>query len=65
VLQGWDGVLQLASIPLFPPNITMVIMDKQFYFCFIRPEDISQKKYNLCPHVQVQTVVLEQSLLPC
>ena len=29
--------------PLFPPNITMVIMAKQFYFCFIRPEDISPK----------------------
>ena len=43
VLHGWDGVLQLASIPLFPLNITMVIMAKQFYFCFIRPEDISPK----------------------
>ena len=56
---GWDGVLRLASLPLFPPNITMVIMAKQFYFCFIRPEDISpkSKKYNLCPHVQLHTVV--------
>ena len=43
VLHGWDGVLQLASLPLFPPNITMVIMAKQFHFCFIRPEDISPK----------------------
>uniref|UniRef100_A0A8C8H532 26S proteasome non-ATPase regulatory subunit 1 n=1 Tax=Oncorhynchus tshawytscha TaxID=74940 RepID=A0A8C8H532_ONCTS len=41
VLHGWDGVLRLASLPRFPPNITMVIMAKQFYFCFIRPEDIS------------------------
>jgi hypothetical protein len=32
-------------------------MAKQFYFCFIRPEDISPKKYDLCPHVQLQTVV--------
>ena len=39
VLHGWDGVLQLAGLPLFPPNI----MAKQFYFCFIRPEDISPK----------------------
>ena len=43
VLHGWDGVLWLASLPLFPPNITMVIMAKQLYFCFIRPEDISPK----------------------
>ena len=35
----------------------MVIMAKQFYFCFIRPEDISEKKYDLCSHVQLQTVV--------
>ena len=32
VLHGWDGVLRLASLPHFPPNITMVIMAKQFYF---------------------------------
>jgi hypothetical protein len=36
---------------------TMVIMDKQFYFCFIRPEDISPKSTNLHPHVQLQTIV--------
>uniref|UniRef100_A0A8C8LZJ1 C2H2-type domain-containing protein n=1 Tax=Oncorhynchus tshawytscha TaxID=74940 RepID=A0A8C8LZJ1_ONCTS len=56
VLRVWDGVLRLASLPLFPPNIMMVIMAKQFYFCFLRPEDIS-KKYDLCPHVQLQSVV--------
>jgi hypothetical protein len=43
VLHGWEGVLQLASHPLFPPNIMMVIIAKQFYFYFIRPEDISSK----------------------
>ena len=48
VLHGWDGVLRLASIPLFPPNITMVIMAKQFYFCFIRPEDISPISLSPC-----------------
>ena len=53
---GWDGVLRLASLPLFPPNMTMVIMAKQFYFCFTKPEDITQK-YDLCPHVQLQTIV--------
>jgi hypothetical protein len=26
MLHGWDGILRLASLPLFPPNITMVIM---------------------------------------
>ena len=57
VLHGWDGVLRLASLPLFPPNITMVIMAKHLYFCFIRAEDISPKKYYLCPHVHLQTVV--------
>ena len=49
MLHGSDGVLRLESLPLFHPNITMVIMAKQFYFCF--------KKYDLCPHVQLQTVV--------
>ena len=47
MLHGWDGVLQLAILPLFPPNITMVIMAKQFYFCFIRPEGISPKVRSL------------------
>ena len=45
------GVLWLAILPLFPPNITMAIMARQFYFCFIRPQ------YDLFPHVQLQTVV--------
>jgi hypothetical protein len=40
MLHGWDGVLRLASLSLFPPNITMVVMAKQFYFCFIRPKEI-------------------------
>jgi hypothetical protein len=39
----------------------MVIMAKQFYFYFIKPEDIctksTKKKYDLRPHVQLQTVV--------
>ena len=49
VLHGWDGVLRLASLNLFPPNITMVIMAKQFYFCVIRPEDISPKSTIFSP----------------
>ena len=57
VLHSWDGVLWIENLPLFPPNITMVIMAKQFYFYLIRQEDISPKKYDLCRHVQFQTVV--------
>ena len=49
MLHGWDGVLRLASLPLFPPNITMVILAKQFYFCVIRPEDISPKSTIFVP----------------
>jgi hypothetical protein len=49
VLHGWDGVLQLASLFLFPPNITMAIMAKQLYFWFIRPEDISPKSTIFVP----------------
>ena len=49
MLHGWDGVLRLASLPLLSPNITMVIMAKQFYFCFIRPEDISPKSMIFVP----------------
>jgi hypothetical protein len=49
VLHSLDGVLRLASLPLFPPNITMVIRAKQFYFCFIRPEDISLKSSIFVP----------------
>ena len=56
VLHGWDDVLRLANLRLFPPNITMVIMAKQFYFCLIR--GLFSKKYDLCPYVQLQTVVL-------
>jgi hypothetical protein len=49
VLHGWDGVFRLASLPLFPPNITMVIMAKKLYFCFIRPEDLSPKSTIFVP----------------
>ena len=49
VLHSWDGVLQLASLPLFPPNITMIIMAKQLHFCFIRPVDIFPKTKIIVP----------------
>ena len=55
VLHGWDGVLRLASLPLFLPNITMVIMAKQL-FLFHQTRGHFSKKYDLCPHVQLQTV---------
>ena len=43
---GHSNTLTLLSLSNF----------KQFYFCFIRPENISPK-YNLCTHVQLQTFV--------
>lgn len=43
ILYSWDGVLRLASFPLLPPNVTMVIMTKQFNFSFIRAQDMSPK----------------------
>ena len=49
MLHGWDGILWLASLTLFPPNITMVIMAKQFHFSFIRPENISPKSTIFVP----------------
>ena len=57
MLHGWDGVLQFASLPLFPPNITMVIMAKQLYFLFHQTRGHYTKKYNICLHVQLQTLV--------
>ena len=44
----WGGVLWLASLPLFPPNITMVIIAKQFYL-FHQTRGHFSKKYDLCP----------------
>ena len=57
VLHGWDGVLRLASLALFPPNITMLIMAKQLYIFFNQTRGHFSKKYDLRPHVQLQTVV--------
>ena len=31
VFHSWDGILRLASLTLFPPNITTVIMAKQLF----------------------------------
>ena len=36
----------------------MVIMAKQFNFLFHQARGHFSKKYNLCPHVQLQTVAL-------
>ena len=46
VLHGWDGVLQLASVPIFPPNLTMVIMAKQLYFLCHQTRGHFSKKYD-------------------
>jgi hypothetical protein len=55
VLHGWDGVLRLASLPLFPTNIMMVVMAKQF--CFIRPE-ASSLLSGLSGYVNIGLVLL-------
>ena len=47
VLHSWDGVLLLASLPLFPSNITMVIMAKQFYFVSSDKRTFLQKVQSL------------------
>jgi hypothetical protein len=54
VLHGWDGFLRLASFPLFPPNITMVLMDKTvpFLFHLIRGH-FSKKVQSLSPYAVV------------
>ena len=50
VLNGWDGVLRLASVPLFSPNITMVIMAKLFYFVSSDQRTFLQKVRSLSPY---------------
>ena len=50
-LHSWDGVLRLASIPLFLPILTMGIMAKQLCL-FHQTRGYFSKKYDLCPHVQ-------------
>ena len=54
VLHGWDGVLWLASLPLLPPNI-MVIMFHQMKVRSLSP----------CAVANHSLAVLEQWLLPC
>ena len=49
VLHGWDGVVQLAILPLFPPNKTMVIMAKQFYFFSSDQRTFLRKVRSLSP----------------
>jgi hypothetical protein len=56
VIHGWDGVLRLARLPLFPPNIIMV-SGQTVLFLFHQTRGRFSKKYDLCPHVQLQTVL--------
>jgi hypothetical protein len=49
VLHCLDGVLQLASIPLFPPIIKTVIMAKQFYVVSSDQRTFLQKVRSLSP----------------
>ena len=49
VLHGWDGVLQLASLPLFPPNIPMVFMAIMTIFVSSDQRIFLQKVRSLFP----------------
>ena len=68
MLHGWDGVLWLASVPLFPPNITMVIMAKQFFFVSSDQRTFLLKVRSMSPCAVANQyffmAVLEQWLLP-
>uniref|UniRef100_A0A0E9PPG4 Uncharacterized protein n=1 Tax=Anguilla anguilla TaxID=7936 RepID=A0A0E9PPG4_ANGAN len=35
MLHSWDGVLQIKKPHPFPPYLALIIMAKQFKFCFI------------------------------
>ena len=50
---GW--CFQSPNFHLFPPNVTMVIMSKQFSFRSIRPGHVSRNEA-LCPCVHFQSV---------
>ena len=57
VVHGWDGVLRLASLHLFSQKKNIVIMAIMVLFLFNQTRGHFSKKYNLCPHAQLQTVV--------
>jgi hypothetical protein len=71
MLHGWDGVLFLASLPPFSYKLNNGHYGQTVLFLFRQTRGHFSKKYDLCPHVQWQTVVwlimavLEQWLLPC
>ena len=52
---GWCS--SACKPPPFSSKHKMVIMSKQFYFLFYQTRGHFSKKYDLCPHVQFQTVV--------
>ena len=56
VLHGWDGVLRLASLSLFPPN-NDGHYGQTVLFLFHQTRGHFSKKYDLGPHVQLQTVI--------
>ena len=71
VFHGWNGVLRLAKLPLFSSKHNDGYYAQTVLFLFHQTRGHFSKKYDLCPHVQLQTVVwlfmvvLEQWLLPC
>jgi hypothetical protein len=54
-------MLRLTSLPLFPPFFLHSSNDGHYgqtvVFVFHQTREHFSKKYNLCPHVQLQTVV--------
>jgi hypothetical protein len=70
VLHSWDGILRLASLPLFPPNITTVIMGNSSIFVSSDQRTFHQKARSLSPcavanrRLAIFMAVLEEWLLP-
>ena len=57
VLHGWDGVLRLASLPPFSSKHNDGHYGQTVLSLFHQTRRHCYKKYGLCPHVQLQTVI--------
>jgi hypothetical protein len=57
MLHGWDGVLRLASLHISSCKHNDGHYGQTVLFLFHQTRGHFSKKYNLCPHVQLQTVV--------
>ena len=57
MLHGWDGVLGLCKPPPFSSKHNDGHYGQTVLFLFHQTRGYFSKKYDLCPHVQLQTVV--------